>query len=113
MRKLLVRWLIVALAIFIVPYIVPGISVDSFQAALIAALVLGIVNVVIRPVLVILSLPVEILTLGLFTFVINALMLSLAARFVAGFNIAGFWQAILGSIVISIVNSVLNWLIWG
>ncbi|EKD43053.1 MAG: hypothetical protein ACD_72C00478G0001 [uncultured bacterium] len=106
--SLLLRWLISALSLILVTYVVPGIKVQSFYTALIAALVLGLVNSLIRPVLIILTLPVNVLTLGLFTLVINALLFWLAATIVKGFGVDGFWPAFWGAIVMSIVSWVLN-----
>jgi putative membrane protein len=106
--SLLLRWLISALSLVLVTYIVPGIKVQSFYTALIAALVLGLVNSLIRPVLILLTLPVNILTLGLFTLVINALLFWLAATIVKGFGVDGFWPAFWGAMVMSIVSWILN-----
>lgn len=105
---LLLRWLISALSLILVTYIVPGIKVQGFYSALIAALVLGLINSLIRPVLVVLTLPVNILTLGLFTLVINALLFWLAATIVKGFGVDGFWPAFWGAMVMSIVSWILN-----
>ena len=85
-------------------YLVPGITVASFYSALLAALVLGLVNALIRPILIILTLPVNILTLGLFTLVINALMFWLVSSMVKGFNVSGFWPAFWGALVISVIS---------
>jgi len=102
---LIIRILINVAAILIIAHIFPKlIQVEGFGAALIAALVLGIINVIIRPILVLLTFPVTLITLGLFLFVINALMLWLAATIVPGFKVNGFWGAFLGSILISIVS---------
>jgi putative membrane protein len=102
---LIIRFLINVAAILIIAHIFPKlIQVEGFGAALIAALVLGIINAVIRPILVLLTFPVTFLTLGLFLLVINALMLWLAATIVPGFKVNGFWGAFLGSILISIVS---------
>jgi putative membrane protein len=101
---LLIRWLIYAVAIMLLTYIIPGISVRSFYSALIAALVLGLVNAVIRPLLILLTLPVNILTLGLFTLVINALMLWLVASVVKGFDVKNFVAAFLGALVLWAVS---------
>lgn len=90
---IILRWFINALALILITYVVPGFSVGSFWTALIAALFLGIVNAVVRPILLILTLPINILTLGLFTLVINALMFWFVASFVKGFDILGFWPA--------------------
>jgi putative membrane protein len=110
MRILLV-WLINALALIAVAYLVPSISVSSFTSALIAALVLGLVNAVIRPVLVLLTLPVTVLTLGLFILVINALLFWLVGSILQGFHVQGFWGALIGSILFSIVSWLLSALV--
>ena len=103
MRILLV-WLLNALALVAVAYVVPGIVVASFTSALVAALILGLVNAVIRPILVVLTLPVTILTLGLFIFVINALLFWFVGSFVKGFEVQGFLAGLIGSILFSIVS---------
>jgi putative membrane protein len=105
---LLIRWLIYAVAIMFLTYIVPGISVKNFYSALIAALILGLVNAVIRPLLILLTLPVNILTLGLFTLVINALMLWLVASIVKGFDVKNFVAAFLGALVLWAVSWITN-----
>lgn len=104
------RWLILTVAICLTPYIVSGISVRSFIDALIAALILGILNIVIKPILQILTLPINLLTLGLFTLVINAILLEVVAWLIPGFSIASFWSAILGGLFISIVSWILGWI---
>jgi len=106
--NILINWLISALVILSVAYILPGVHVVSFVSALVVALVLGIINAIIKPVLVILTLPINILTLGLFTLVINALLILLAAKIVPGFRVDGFWWALLFGIILSVANSVLN-----
>src|SRR5215212_5697818 len=98
MRILLV-WLINALALIAVAYLIPSISVSSFGTALVAALILGLVNAVIRPVLILLTLPATLLTLGLFIFVINALLFWWVGSFVEGFHVSGFWAGFFGAIV--------------
>ncbi len=102
--RLLLRWLISALTLMLVAYYVPGITVMSFYAALIAALILGLINAVIRPLLVILTLPVNILSLGLFTLVINALMFWLASSVVKGFYVSGFMAAFWGALIMWLVS---------
>ncbi len=103
------RLVIHVVAILIISYLLPGvIRVDGIWAALVAAFILGIVNVVIRPILIFLTLPITILTLGLFLLVINGLMLWLVSAIVKGFQVNGFWGAVLGSILISIVSWVLS-----
>jgi putative membrane protein len=110
MRILLV-WLLNALALVVVAYAVPGIAVASFTSALIAALILGLVNAVIRPILVVLTLPVTIITLGLFIFVINALLFWFVGSFVKGFEVQGFLAGLIGSILFSIVAWALSALV--
>jgi putative membrane protein len=107
---LLLRWLINALAILGIAYYVPGISVSGFYAALIAALVLGIINALLRPILVILTLPVNILTLGLFTLVINALLFWLTSSIVKGFTVVDFKAAFIGALIMWLVSWLTNWL---
>ncbi|MEO8142583.1 MAG: phage holin family protein [Betaproteobacteria bacterium] len=106
--KLLLVWLINAIALMAVAYLLPGIAVASFLTALVAALVLGLVNAVIRPVLILLTLPVTLLTLGLFIFAINGLMFWLVGSFIAGFTVAGFWPGVFGAIGYSIVSWALS-----
>lgn len=105
---ILVKWLIMTLAIMVAAALLPGMRVRSFGTALLASLVLGIVNVLVRPLIILLTLPLTILTLGLFLFVINALMLQLAAAIVPGFEVRGFGSALLGSIVISLIGLLLG-----
>ncbi|MBU1348558.1 phage holin family protein [Patescibacteria group bacterium] len=100
----LIRFILNALAVMAAAYIVPGISVRNFWAALIAALVIGLANALVRPVLLLLTLPITIVTLGLFTLVINALMFWLAAVLVSGFTVVGFWAAFWGAIVFWLVS---------
>jgi len=102
--RLLLVWLINAVALIALPYLMSSIQVDSFGTALIAALVLGLINTFIRPVLVLLTLPATVLTLGLFIFVINGLLFWFVGSFVQGFHVAGFWSAILGAILYSIIS---------
>ena|SRR5665647_3419536 len=110
MRILLV-WLINALSLLAVPYLLPSVSVDSFTIALVTALLLGLVNTLIRPLLVIVTLPITVLTLGLFTLVINGLLFWLVASFVEGFRVGGFWSAFWGAIAYSVISSVASWLL--
>jgi putative membrane protein len=109
--RMLLHWLLSAVAVWIVAHIVPGISVSGPTAALIAALVIGLINATLGLVLKILTFPLTILTLGLFWFVINALMLELAAYFVRGFYVRNFIAALLGAVMLSLVSSVLQWLV--
>ena len=112
MLTLLARWIVNAAALLLVAYLYPGVHVAGFGTALVAALVLGLVNAVIRPILLILTLPVTILTLGLFLFVINALLFWLAATIVSGFTVSGFGGALLGSILYSIITLLTSWLLF-
>lgn len=111
MNGFLLRLLISALGLWLASAIVPGVYVASVGTLLIAALLLGIVNAVVRPVLIILTLPITILTLGLFLFVVNAAMLGLVAWLLPGFTITGFWPAFGASIVVSLVSWVASWFI--
>lgn len=106
--KLLFRWLISALVLILIAYYVPGIHVTNFYSALVAALILGLINALIRPLLLILTLPINIFTFGLFTLVINALMFWLASTVVKGFYVAGFWPAFWGALIMWIVGWFVN-----
>lgn len=106
--KILVHWLISALAIVISAYLLPGVHVSGFVTALIIAVVLGAVNVFFRPVLVLLTLPITVLTFGTFLFVLNTLLIMLVAAIVPGFAIDGFWWAFLFGIVLALVNTALD-----
>ncbi len=106
--RIIANWFLNALALLIVSKIVPGIELRGFGAALVAVLVIGLVNALIKPILLILTLPITILTLGLFTFVLNALMLLLASNLVAGFRVDGFWTALVGSILLSLISTILH-----
>ena len=104
MNGILIRWLLLTISIILTSYLVDGIYVASFFSALFAALVLGILNALFRPVLIIITLPINILTLGLFTFFINALLLKMVSGVVPGFYVYGFWSAVFGSLIISLVS---------
>jgi putative membrane protein len=108
MVKLIVRWLLLAAALLLVAYLYPGVTVSSFGAAMIAALVLGLLNTIVRPLLVLLTLPVTLITLGLFLFVINALMFWAAAGVLEGFNVTGFAAALIGSLIYSLCGMVID-----
>lgn len=103
-----INWLIAALAILITSYILPGVFVSGFLAALITGIVLGLVNAFIRPVLIILTLPINILTLGLFTFVINAILILLVSAIVPGFRVDNFGWALVFSLILSLINYLLH-----
>jgi putative membrane protein len=109
--RLLLVWLVNTLALLALPYVIPGVKVDTFIAALIAALALGLINTLIRPILILLTLPATLLTLGLFIFVINALLFWWVGSFVDGFHVSGFWAAFFGAIVYSIISWLLAMLL--
>src|SRR4051794_15931759 len=111
MLRILVVWLINAVALAAVAYLMPSVSIDSAGAALAAALVLGLVNTLVRPVLVLLTLPVTVLTLGLFIFVINGLLFWAVGSFVSGFHVAGFWSGVVGAIIFSVISWALSALV--
>jgi putative membrane protein len=108
MLKLIVRWMLLAAALLLVAYLYPGVTVRSFGSAMIAALVLGLLNTIVRPLLVLLTLPVTVLTVGLFLFVINALMFWSAASVLQGFHVAGFFAALVGSVIYSLCGMVID-----
>jgi len=108
MLIIVTRWLVITVAILLASMMVSGIRVESLTTAVVAAAILGIINVFLRPVLLILTLPLTILTLGVFAFVLNALMLLLVAYFVPGFEVDGFFSAFLGALIISIVSWIAN-----
>ncbi|WP_133700480.1 phage holin family protein [Roseateles toxinivorans] len=106
--KIIVRWLLLAAALLLVAHLYSGVHVTSFGAAMIAALVLGLLNTLLRPVLVLLTLPVTVITLGLFLFVINALMFWAAANLLDGFAVAGFSAALIGSLIYSLCGMAID-----
>ena len=108
MIKLITRVLAVALALVLAAELIPGIAVTGVYAAIIAAIVLGLLNTIIRPILVILTIPINLLTFGLFTFVINAGLFMFAASFIKGFSVSGFLPALLGSVLVSIVTMIVH-----
>ena len=108
MPVILIRWLTTTAAIVAAAYLLDGIHVSGFFSAVFAAAVLGILNAFLRPIALLLTLPINILSLGLFTFIINALMLKMASGLIPGFNIYGFWTAIFGSLLISVISWLLN-----
>ncbi|MBS0309663.1 MAG: phage holin family protein [Proteobacteria bacterium] len=110
--RLLLIWLIHAGALLVLPYLMSSVKVDDFWAAMAAALVLGLINALIRPLLVLLTLPVTLVTLGLFILVINGLMFWLAASVVRGFHVAGFWPAVGGALLYSIISWALSSLLF-
>ena len=108
---LLLRWIFNGVALVFTAYLLDGIQVSGFGAALVASLVLGIVNAIIRPLFLLLTLPLNILTLGLFTFVVNAVMLMLVASVVSGFSVNSFFSALIGSVILSLTSSLLTSLV--
>ena len=111
MLRFAVRWFATALGIGAAGSLLPGIHVDGARAAIWTALLLGLINATLRPILLILTLPLTLLTFGAFALVINGAMLALAARFVEGVQLAGFGSAVLGAVVISLVGGVVNWVL--
>jgi putative membrane protein len=111
--KLLLGWAINAVALFLLPYLVPAVQVRGFGTALVVALIVGLLNTFIRPVLFILTLPITILTLGLFTLVLNGLMFWIASRLVEGFFVGGFWWAVLAALIYSIISWAISSLLLG
>jgi putative membrane protein len=111
MMRILAVWLINTVALAAVAYLMPSVSIASPGAALVAALVLGLVNTLIRPLLVLLTLPVTVLTLGLFILVINGLLFWAVGSFVPGFQVAGFWPGVIGALVYSVISWALSALI--
>jgi len=111
MLRFAVRWFATALGIGVAGSLLPGIRVDGAGAAILTALLLGLINATIRPILLILTLPLTLLTFGAFALVINGAMLALAARFVEGVHLAGFGSAVLGAVVVSLVGGVVHWLL--
>ncbi|HMK36205.1 MAG TPA: phage holin family protein [Desulfomonilaceae bacterium] len=105
---IVISWIISTVAILIVAHLIPGIRVGGLGSAIIAAAILGLLNALVKPILVILTLPLTILTLGLFLLILNALMFQLAGAFTSGFRVESFWAALLGSIVVSIITYLLN-----
>lgn len=105
--KLIIRILLTAVAVFLIAEFLPGVSVESYVTAIIVAVVLAILNLIVKPILVILTLPVTILTLGLFLLVINAIIILLADSFISGFGVDGFWIALIFSLLLSVFQSIL------
>ena len=110
--KLLLIWFLNALALLTVAYVLPGIHVDGFTAALVAALILGLINTLLRPLLILLTLPVTVATLGLFILVINGLLFWFAGSVLKGFEVSGFWAGVLGALLYSIFSSVLTMIVF-
>lgn len=108
MQGIAIRWLTLTGAIIITSYLIDGIVIQGFFSAFFAAAGLGILNAFFRPIAIILTLPINILSLGLFTFIINAVMLKMVSGIISGFDVNGFWAAVIGSLVISIISWALN-----
>jgi len=111
MRYIIISWLISALSILIVGHLIPGFEVQSFASALIAAVVIGLINATVGLFVKIITIPISILTFGIFLLVINALMLMFASSLLSGFTVSGFWAAFFGSIVLAIINMIIRSLI--
>jgi len=108
MKGLLIRWVINALALILISKVIKGIEVDNILSAFVAAAVLGVINAVLRPVLILLTLPITILTLGFFALVINGFMLSIAGTVVKGFHVSGFWPSVFGALFLSVISWIAN-----
>lgn len=108
MIELLITWICYTLALLFIARVIPGVSIDGFVTALWSAVAIGLINIFIRPILIILTLPINLLTLGLFTFVINALMFLLVAKIMPGFEVSGFLSALMGSTMLTILSIVIN-----
>lgn len=108
---ILISWIVTTIAVMASAYLLPGVTVRNVGVALVAAAVLGLINAVLRPVLVILTLPLTVLTLGLFIFIINALLVLLASAVVPGFEVRSFWWAFLFSLLVSIISTIIYWIV--
>lgn len=112
MILLLSRWVLNAAGLLLVAYLYPGVAIETFLAAMVAALVLGLVNAFLRPILIVLTLPATLLTLGLFIFIINAFLFWLVAEIVPGFRVTGFGAALVGSLLFSLFTLLTSWLLF-
>ena len=108
MRGLIIRWVTTAVALWVTSLVVRGIAVDGVTSLFFAAVVLGIFNAILRPLVLVITLPINLLTLGLFTWVINGLMLKLTSDVVRGFSVSGFWSAVIGALLLSAISFALN-----
>ena len=108
MRGIFLRWVILTIAVMLTAYLLDGIHVSGFGSAFLAAAILGILNAFFRPILFLLTLPINILTFGLFTLVINAVLLMMASGVIAGFDVRGFWSAVFGSLLIGLISWLIN-----
>ncbi|MDJ0794151.1 MAG: phage holin family protein [Woeseiaceae bacterium] len=111
MQGIVIRMLIAMLGLYLASEIVPGVRIEGTGSFILAALLLGIVNAIVRPIAFLMTLPLTILTLGLFLFVLNAAMFGLVAAFLDNFTVSGFWAAIFGAIVVSLTSTVASWFI--
>ena len=111
MVRFLIKWFINIIALLVVIHVIAGVSIDNMQTVLVAALILGLLNAFIRPFILILTLPFTILTFGLFTLFINGFLFYLAAKFVKGFTVSGFWNAFWAALLFSIISSVLSFML--
>ena len=112
-KRMVLSWIVTAVSLWVVVQFIGGVAISNFPTLLWTAAVLGLVNVVVRPLLLLITLPLNLLTLGLFTFVINAIILVLVDALVAGFHVASFGTALLAAVLLAIVGGLLNWLIRG
>ncbi len=108
MLSLLLHWILTALILLLISSLVPGIEISGMGVALVAALVIGLINVLVRPIVMLLTLPINIITLGLFAFVINAMMFGLSAWLVPGFEVLNFWSALIGSLLLALMTALLG-----
>jgi putative membrane protein len=108
MIELIIKWVVNSTALLVVAHVVSGVTLDNWLTVFVAALVLGLLNAFLRPVLIFLTLPVTVLTLGLFTLIINAFLFYMAAHLVKGFHVSGYWQAFVAAFVFSLVSFLLN-----
>lgn len=106
---ILLRWLVSALGFLALPYLIPGISVKGFGTALLLALLWGVVGITVKPILLLLTLPLNLLTFGIFTFIINGFLLWMLGGMIKGFEVHGFWVAVLGALVLSVISSISHW----
>ena len=112
MLKIFIRWILYALAIIFIAWLVPGISVENFSSAMLVCVIIALINIFIRPIIQLVTLPINFLTLGIFGLIINALLFMLAGYLAPGVHVDGFLSALLGSIVLSILSMIINGLVW-
>ena len=105
---LILKWILFALALIFTAYIIPGISVANFTSALIVVIIMALINIIVKPILTFVTLPINILTLGIFTFIVNALLFMLAGYLAPGFQVDGFLRALIGSLIMSVLGSIIN-----